>query len=506
MTPRHIHDLIAEQATHRPDAPAIIDPHHGVRSYSAYQAAITEAAALLRDHGVQPDDRVLIVAENCLATAVFLFATSTVGAYAIPINARMTGAEIKRVIDHSTPRLTLYTTEASPEAATHAANAGATAHDTSFGTFALKITGDSIPARMAGDETAIILYTTGTTGDPKGVMLTHANLLFAGAASARLRAIVAEDRIYGVLPLSHVFGVASMLMASSHVGATIQLETRFRPDDLYAALMNGVTVFPAVPQMHALLMQYTKENGIERLEGSKLRYVSSGAAPLDPAWKRKAEAFYGLALQNGYGMTESTAGICATSNPIGTPDTSVGPPLPGIDIRLDTTVSAEDGVGEILTRGPHVMKGYFNNPDETAKTIDGAGWLRTGDLGQIDALGNLHVVGRCKELIIRGGFNVYPPEVEAALNNHPDIIQSAVIGRRIEGGNEEILAFVQCSDPTGLDLAELKSFVADHLASYKRPSRILPVLQLPAAATGKLLKHKLLSTFADMLAQTDPKE
>ncbi|PUB18996.1 class I adenylate-forming enzyme family protein [Yoonia sediminilitoris] len=502
----HIHDLVARQAVQSPAALSIIDFDGRTYSYAVHQAAIEQAGVILRDHGVQQGDRVLLVAENCIVVTAFIFAASQTGAICVPVNARMTQAELDRVLDHATPRLVVYTTQASSEAATHAKRAVAATRMTDFGEFALITHSASNP--VDDDETAVILYTTGTTGTPKGVMLTHANLIFAGKTSANLRQMTPEDRLYGVLPLNHVFGLASMLMAASYCGASVQLATRFQPARVFAALSDGVTIFPGVPQMHALLMQYTHEQGLERLENSKLHYVSSGAAPLDPAWKRKAEAFYGIALQNGYGMTESTAGICGTRNPKGLADTSVGPALPGIKIKLDLNVGAQgdDMTGEILTHGPHVMKGYFRNMVETAKVIDEDGWLRTGDLGAIDAQGQLHVVGRCKELIIRSGFNVYPPEVEAALNDDPDVIQSAVIGRAVEGSNEEILAFVQCADPAAIDLVRLEALAASRLASYKRPSRIIPVTALPAAATGKILKHKLLSTFATLLAETHPKD
>ena len=444
-----IHQFVEGHAIRSPEAIALIDADDTAYTYAQYQTAINEAAAILQNYGMRSGDRIVLAAENCVVTAVFIFAASAIGAYAIPVNARMTAAEISQVIEHAGPRVTLYTTSVSDDARRHANAAQATDHDTGFGRFAIAVTAASNPSLADANGTAVILYTTGTTGDPKGVMLTHANLNFAAQASSGLRAIQPADRIYGALPLTHVFGLASMLMASSFAGASVQLEVRFRPDRVYKALMNGVTVFPGVPQMHALVMQYVSTQGYTRLENSQLRYVSSGAAPLDPAWKRKAEAFYGLALQNGYGMTESTAGVCATSNPIGTSDTSVGPALPGMQIRLDTSVGSagDDETGEILTRGPQVMKGYYKNPEATASVIDADGWLRTGDLGKIDTQGNLHVVGRCKELIIRGGFNVYPPEVEAALNDHPDVIQAAVIGRTLDNGDEEILAFVQCINP-----------------------------------------------------------
>ena len=158
-----------------------------------------------------------------------------------------------------------------------------------------------------------------------------------------------------------------------------------------------------------------------------------------------------------------------------------------------------DGVGEITTRGPHVMKGYFRDPSESARAIDADGFLRTGDLGRLDEDGNLHVVGRSKELIIRGGFNVYPPEVESALNEHPAVVQCAVVGRRRDGGDEEVLAFVQCTSPDAADEDALAAFAAGRLVAYKRPARILVVESLPAAATGKILKHRLLDVFAGRL-------
>ena len=501
-----VHQFLERQAAVRPDAPALFGETRGGDAssvlrldWAGYLAAVDEVADVLRAHGARAGDRVLIVAENCPAAAVSIFAATRLGAVAVPVNARFTAAELERVATHAEPVATLYTAGISSEAAAHARAAGARPVRTSAGTIEL-VEGASGTIDADARDAAVILYTTGTTGAPKGVVLTHGNLRFAAHASTALRELSPADTIYGVLPLTHVFGIASVLMASACAGATLHLDARFRPERLHAALLGGVDVFPAVPQMHALLMAHVREQGLDRLEGSRLRYVSSGAAPLDPAWKRRAEAFYGIALQNGYGLTESTAGICGTRNAIGSDDTSTGRPFPGIEVRLDLSVGASGGtddaeVGEILTRGPHVMGGYFRNPAETARAIDANGWLRTGDLGRIDAEGRVHVVGRCKELIIRGGFNVYPPEVEAALNDHPDVVQAAVIGRTLEGGDEEILAFVQCRDPARMNEAAVKAFVGERLASYRRPSRVIFATALPAAATGKVLKHRLIDAF-----------
>jgi acyl-CoA synthetase (AMP-forming)/AMP-acid ligase II len=349
------------------------------------------------------------------------------------------------------------------------------------------------------DDVAVLLYTTGTTGDPKGVMLTHGNVRFGGLTSANLRDMTHADVVYGVLPTTHVFGLCSVVVAAVYAGAPVLLAPRFEVAKVYAALRAGVTLFSGVPQMHALLMQYTKEQGLKALGSKTLRYVSSGAAPLDPTWKREAEAFYGVALQNGYGMTETTAGVSATRNDIGAVDTSVGPALPGIEIAIDHIVEGGNAnMGEVLSRGPHVMKGYYRNPEETAKVLDADGWMHTGDLGQIDEQGLLHILGRSKELIIHGGFNVYPPEVEAALNDHPLVVQAVVIGRP-KDGDEEVLAFVQVADLKGISVQELQGFVAQRLMAYKRPKQFILVEALPAAPTGKILKHKLLVTFSDLL-------
>ncbi len=496
-----IHHLLDRNETLRGSGPAVIDGDGRDVDWAAYARLSQVYADLMMQEGVGSGDRVLVVAENCLTVAVAIFAASRIGAWAVPVNARMAPQELDRIVTHADPAMVLFTSGASTEAAAHAERFEARPMEAGTGPIhVLRRDGTSPDVTADGTEgVAVLLYTTGTTGDPKGVMLSHGNLLYAAQASSELRNLAPGDRVYGALPLTHVFGLASMLMAAAYAGATVQLAARFSPAALYQALREGITVLPAVPQMHALLMAYAAEYGHERLENAALRYVSSGAAPLDPAWKRKAEGFYGIALQNGYGMTESTAGVSGTRNAMGLADISVGPALPGVEIALDESVGGEPGVGEVLTRGPHVMKGYFRNPSETAKAVSAEGWLRTGDLGKIDENRHLHIVGRCKELIIRGGFNVYPPEVEAALNDHPAVVQSAVIGRRGEGGNEDILAFVQVTQTGAVEVAELREFVSGRLSNYKRPSVILLVGALPASASGKILKHKLLSHFADVL-------
>jgi len=480
-------DRLREQ---QPNALALSDTLGHEWRYVDLADAVDDLAEQLRAMGVRRNDRVLLILENCAPAVAALFAIARVGASVIPFNARQIEVEIARVISHAEPAAILFTSAASNDAAAHAKRLGATLM-TGVGKTMHALALTSSPDNALSD-VATILYTTGTTGTPKGVMLTHDNLIFAGNISATVRGMTTNDVVYGALPISHVFGLASVVMASMLSGAAIRLEPRFSAENLYKSLISGITLLSAVPQMHALLMQYTKEQGHTRLPSNNLRYVSSGAAPLDLDWKRRAEAFFRLPLQNGYGMTESTAGICLTSHDQSNVDISVGKPLPGVQIKLDKEApGGADDVGEILVHGGGVMKGYFRNQEETLKNLSSDGWLRTGDLGRLDDGGNLHIMGRSKELIIHGGFNVYPPEVEAAFNDHPQVIQCAVIGQMVQG-DEQVYAFVEASRTDWPGETELRAFVAARLIGYKRPSRIVLTEKLPAAPTGKILKNKLV--------------
>jgi acyl-CoA synthetase (AMP-forming)/AMP-acid ligase II len=219
--------------------------------------------------------------------------------------------------------------------------------------------------------------------------------------------------------------------------------------------------------------------------------AQSGGAPLTPALKAEFEAAFGIPLHNGYGMTEASPSICQTRMEAPRADCSVGTPIPGIEVRLHGAEGDPEGVGEIRVRGPNVMKGYYRAAEASAEAVTADGWLCTGDLGRIDADGAFHVVGRSKELIIRSGFNVYPVEVEGVLNAHPGIVQSAVVGRTVEG-NEEVVAFIEVvRDAPPLAEAELRAYLRERLSPYKLPSEIVVLEQLPAAATGKILKKEL---------------
>jgi long-chain acyl-CoA synthetase len=462
---------------------------------ASLSAAVEQTRSDLGATGVGAGDRVAIVSENSAALAVAYFALIRLRAWPVLLNARLTAVEIDRICRHAGARALLFVTAISPAAAQHAHLAGAKNLPGDLG-LKLAMVQAGAPERTSGDtsDVAALLYTSGTTGDPKGVMLTHANLLFVVRQAGALRRLGPSDRVYAVLPASHVFGLASVFLGSLTYGAELRLVPRFDAEAAAEALAeDGITVFQGVPTMYARLMELADRRGAP-LPAPRLRYLSSGGAPLELGLKRRVEAMWGLPLHNGYGLTETSPTVATTrvKGPAG--DDSVGPALPGVELRIAEPATgrarAAGEIGEIWIRGPGVMKGYYNAPEETAQAITPDGWLRSGDLGRLDAQGNLYVVGRLKELIIRSGFNVYPPEVEAVLSRHPDVGIAAVVGKKVEG-NEEVVAFLEPKPGRTIDIESVRAAASERLAPYKRPSRYVVQASLPMTAAGKIRKAEL---------------
>ena len=492
-----LHDIILRRARTNPDAPALVEDDCIV-SFAALAAMIELIAASLRGHGVRPGDRVMIIGENSVALVALLFAVSALDAWAVLVNSRLSAREIDTVQAHSGARCTVYLTRESPEAAGHAARHRAEPFDLGAAGVARisPLNEEAVPEPVSEDrdaQVAALIYTSGTTGNPKGVMLTHGNLLFIAALSSVLRHVSPGDRVYGVLPISHVYGLTSVCLGSLFGGACVVLEARYTPQKMAMALSDdAITVCQGVPAMYAKLLAMLNERGTV-LKAPGLRFMYAGGSPLDPALKRDVEEYFHLPLHNGYGLTEAAPTISATRQEAPRADCSVGPILPYEEVRIvgaDGNDVAAGDAGELWVRGPNVMKGYYRNPAMTAAVINADGWLNTGDLARMEADGALFIVGRTKELIIRSGFNVYPVEVEAVLNSHPDVTQSAVVGREVEG-NEEVVVFVERAPGAAIDEAGLLGFAAESLAPYKRPAQIIFMSPLPAAANGKVLKHKL---------------
>jgi acyl-CoA synthetase (AMP-forming)/AMP-acid ligase II len=413
----------------------------------------------------------------------------------------MSEREVELIRAHCTPRCVFYLT-ASPAALNHAKARGAREIDLEGWGEAQVSGGDATAAAEALDadreqRVAALLYTTGTTGDPKGVMLTHAGLMHIARLATELRGLVPGDRVYGLLPFTHVYGMASVVFGSLCAGTSLDLQARFTAEAMADALEHrGITVCQGVPAMYAKLLDLVESRG-GRFAAPSLRFLYAGGAPLSVGLQRRVESLFGLPLSNGYGLTEASPTVTQTRPETPRDDGSVGTPIPGVEIRMVDRKGVDVPAGEpgeLWVRGPGVMKGYYRNPEATAQALRPGAWLATGDIARQDPDGAIFIEGRLKELIIRSGFNVYPVEVEAVLNTHPDVAQSAVVGREVDG-NEEVVAFVELRPGAKATPAALIAFAAGSLAPYKRPSEVIVLPALPAAANGKVLKAKL-RTFA----------
>jgi long-chain acyl-CoA synthetase len=500
--PDRIEGIPALWARRTPQAAAIVDDR--VRTWIELEAAVDAAAAHLRSLGVRPGDRVMVVGENGPAAVQMLFAVARAGAWVVNVNARLSAREIDAIRRHCTPRTVAFLLD-SPDARGHAERAGAGEADGGgWGPRAFSATDHAaIPEPASGDaalDVGALLYTTGTTGEPKGVMLTHANLMFIARNSRSLRRLEPGDRVYGLLPLSHVYGLASVCLGTLFSGASLHPQARFAPASMAAFVTShALTVCQGVPAMYAKLLEFLRAQGRTRFEAPSLRFIYAGGSPLSPALKRDVETFFGLPLHNGYGLTEASPTLTQTRPEAPRTDCSVGPAIPGIELRLVDPAGRdvpEGEPGELWARGPNVMKGYYRAPEATAEALRPGGWLATGDIARRAPDGAYFIEGRLKELIIRSGFNVFPVEVEAVLNSHPGVVQSAVVGR-VTGGEEEVVAFVELAPGAQVSPRELIEFAGRSLAPYKRPAEVIVLPSLPAAANGKVLKGKLAQSLRE---------
>jgi acyl-CoA synthetase (AMP-forming)/AMP-acid ligase II len=494
-----ISDVVRPWAEHAPDHPALIEGSV-VWTYRQLASAISDSQAWLSTLGVRPGDRVMIVGENCRAFVTILLASACLDAWPVLVNARLSPREVDEIQRHCGARRVFYTTSVSQHAADHAHRHGAVIEQVNgFGAIGVgpldeNVDPEPLHAEIA-ERVAALIYTSGTTGVPKGVMLSHRNLLFLASGSAKIRSLTAADRLYGILPMSHAVGLSVVLLGSLLSGSSLYLAPRFDPMSARVALeKDEITVLLGTPAIFTQFVQYGKLRGVASLKFPALRIISSSGAPLHASTKSAVENLFGMVLHNGYGVTECSPTIAQTRVEAPRSDTSIGPPFPGVEIKLvgpDQKPAPEGEPGELWVRGPGIMKGYYRSPQETTAAIDAEGWFNTRDLARLED-GNLIIVGRTKDLIVHRGFNVYPAEVEAVLNGHPAVAQSAVVGRSVDG-DEQVVAFVQLLPDSKLTSGDLAEYAALHLAKYKRPSQILLVSAMPVTPTGKIVKGELKS-------------
>jgi long-chain acyl-CoA synthetase len=346
-----------------------------------------------------------------------------------------------------------------------------------------------------GDETAVLLYTSGTTGKPKGAELTHLNLYMNCTVAGELFEFQETDIGVAVLPLFHVFGLSSVLNTSVRYGGTIVLIPRFELEPVVEAIeKHGCTIFSGVPTMYFGLLNMD----LTGKDLSSLRVgVSGGAAIPGEVIKAFEDKFPGCVVLEGYGLSESTSTTTFNVNAEQRKVLSIGKPIWGVEVRVvdendQPLEPGEENVGEIVIRGHNIMKGYYNKPEATAEAFKG-GWFHSGDLAYMDKDGYFFIVDRKKDLVIRGGYNVYPREIEEVLFEHPAVAEAAVIGKPDEKLGEEVLAFVALKPGASAEPDEIIAFAKERLAAYKYPREVRIVDELPKGATGKILKKELRS-------------
>jgi long-chain acyl-CoA synthetase len=458
-------------------------------------------AAVLRRLGVEPGDRVVVMLPNCPEVVQSYGGILRAGAVIVPIIFLLGDREVAHILAHSEARVVITSEDMLWKVEGQLGALPSLQHVVVVGgggdgrtlSFAEAVAGerDDTPATTRrADDLAVILYTSGTTGAPKGVALSHANLESNARAAAALYELDREAWSVAVLPLSHSYGL-TLMNAGHMLGTRAVLLRWFNPEAALDAIQRFRAVsLSGVPTMFVYLLHYPEA---DRFDTSSMRIWGSGAAPLPVELVAPFEARFGGKLLEGYGLSEASPIVSAHRLSGVRKLGSVGSPLPGVtvSIRDDDDHALPTGeAGEICVRGPNVMLGYYRNPADTAEALRG-GWLRTGDVGRLDADGFLYVVERKKDLIIRGGLNIYPRDVEEVLYAHPKVAEAAVVGVSDPVMGEEVRAWVVLRDGHAATEAEIVSFCAERLARFKCPSEVRFIDSLPKNPIGKVLRREL---------------
>jgi long-chain acyl-CoA synthetase len=476
-----------------PDRPAVrLDDT--VLTYADLAADSARAATLLQRRGIGPGDRVAVMLPNTPEFAVVYYGVLRAGGVVVPMNPLLKEREVAYYLVDSQSRVIVTGASCAADAKAGAARAQAqcVVVGPDFGDLLMSVPPATGAAERRGVDTAVILYTSGTTGQPKGAELTHANLATnVDVFASDLVHAGPHDVIFGGLPLFHSFGQTCGLNAAVRVGACLTLVSRFAPEKVFEVCQRDrVTVFEGVPTMYVALLGHP---GRSAYDMSALRACVSGGAALPVEVMRGFEKAFGCMILEGYGLSE-TSPVASFNHPdqVRKPG-SIGTPIRGVDMRVVDEFGkdvAVGDVGEIAIRGHNVMKGYWRRPEATAEAIPD-GWFRTGDLARVDDDGYFFIVDRRKDLVIRGGYNVYPREIEEVLYEHAAIAEAAVIGIPDAALGEEVGAAVVLKPGSTVTAQEIQEYVKGQVAAYKYPRRVWLLDALPKGPTGKVLKREI---------------
>jgi long-chain acyl-CoA synthetase len=467
-------------------------------SYRELDKAASAVADLVRGAGVRPGERVGLMLPNVPYFPVVYYGILRAGGVVVPMNVMLKEREAEFYLSDSGAKCVFAWHEYAEVARPAAGAAQAEVVLVEPRRFDALLREVALPEPDLDTlrepyDTAVVLYTSGTTGSPKGAELTHGGLRENAAAVVEMLQLGDEGEvIFGGLPLFHSFGQTSCMNASVSGGACLTLLPRFDAGKALAILeRDRVTVFEGVPTMYSALLHHPER---DRFDLSALRLCISGGAALPVEVLRQFEEAFGCAVLEGYGLTETSP--VASFNQLGQPRKpgSIGTPIADVEMKVvDEAGNAvpQGEVGEIVIRGYNVMKGYWNRPDATAEAIDSEGWFKTGDMARIDKDGYFFIVDRKKDLVIRGGYNVYPREVEDVLYEHPGVREAAVIGVPDEALGEEVVAAVSLKPGAAAEPDEIRAWVKERVAAYKYPRHVWFVGELPKGPTGKILKRAI---------------
>jgi long-chain acyl-CoA synthetase len=487
-------DLLTAAAAATPDAVAVKRDEREL-TYAELDAATARAAGLLRAKGVRPGDRVGIMLPNVEYFPIAYYGALRAGAAVVPMNVLLKEREVAYYLGDSGANVLVAWHAFADAAHAGADHTGADCVLVEPGAFeALIERCDPMPevAEREPHDTAVILYTSGTTGTPKGAELTHDNLLRNVAVSIDVFGLEGRVVTLGALPLFHAFGQTCGLNATIAVGGLLTLIPRFDGTKaLEIVERDRVTVFEGVPTMYNAMLHSPRAGDADT---STLEACVSGGAAMPVELMRAFEERFGCQVLEGYGLSETSPVASFNRHDRERRPGSIGLPVEGVEMRVvdfDGVEVAQGEVGEIAIRGHNVMKGYWQRPDATAEVLDADGWFLTGDIGRVDADGYFSIVDRKKELVIRGGYNVYPREIEEVLYEHPDVREAAVIGVPHDELGEEVAAAVALKDGASATVADLRAFVKERVAAYKYPRVVWLVDELPKGPTGKILKREI---------------
>ncbi|MGH2799385.1 MAG: long-chain-fatty-acid--CoA ligase [Thermoleophilaceae bacterium] len=465
-------------------------------SYAVLDGSSARIAALLKAKGLEPGDRVGLMMPNVPYFPAIYYAILRAGCIVVPINVLLKGREVAFYLSDPGAKLMFAWHDFAEAAQTGAGEAGAEVILVKPGEFEQLVMEhepvDGV-AESSAEDTAVILYTSGTTGKPKGAELTHANLRRnCTVASNTLGEFTDDDVLLGALPLFHTFGQTCTMNCAVSAGACVTMLPRFDPEKaLEIVQRDRVTVFQGVPTMYNAMLH---AEGAGSADTSTLRLCMSGGAAIPVELIRAFEDKFGCAILEGYGLSE-TSPVASFNHPDKERKPgSIGTPIEGVEMQAwddDGNEVPQGEVGEIVIRGHNVMKGYWGRPEATEEAITEDGWFRTGDMAKLDEDGYFFIVDRKKDLIIRGGYNVYPREIEEVLYEHPAIQEAAVLGVPDESLGEEVGAAVVLKKGESLDADEIKAYVKEQVAAYKYPRRVWFEDELPKGPTGKILKREI---------------